>query len=158
MKSYLAHDTSNLKPDAEKALPDTAAQTDKQPRQYTQHYLSRLFKDLSVKTLFLPATKKNQLKDLSKLAYHELTEDFREELEKDVKPHIFGSLKSKSFSDQQKSMTGRELQRAIHFIVNALRNGVFPELPSLWASWTSQVAEHSLQDSERWFRTMVLEQ
>lgn len=174
LKSYLRHDISNLKPDSSSAVvaqqpapaadgraaheAGSTAEKSTSKRQYTQHYLSRLFKDLSVKTLFLPAIRREHLEDLSLLKYEDLTQDFRDELEKDVKPHIFGNLKSKSFSENQPAMTGRELQRAIHFIVNALRNGVFPELPSLWASWTSQVAEHSLLDSERWFRTMVLEQ
>ncbi|CAD7923638.1 unnamed protein product [Amoebophrya sp. A120] len=156
LRSYLSHEKgSNLKDT--NSTSKSAGTAVGQPRGNGDHYLSRLFKDISVKTLFLPAVTKADLKDLSKLNYNQLTEEFREELETDVKPHILQRVKSKSFSAKREHMTGVELQKAIHFIVNALQTGVFPELPSLWASWTTQVAEHSLYDSERWFRSMVLD-
>ncbi|CAD7929976.1 unnamed protein product [Amoebophrya sp. A25] len=151
LRSYLSHEKgSNVKDGDHAVVTSTAG--GKQ-----DHYLSRLFNDISVKALFLPALTRVDLNDLSRLEYSQLTAEFREELEQDVKPHIFRRVKSKSFSATREHMTGIELQKAIHFIVNALQTGVFPELPSLWASWTTQVAEHSLYDSERWFRTMVLE-
>eukprot|EP00392_Amoebophrya_sp_AT5.2_P007973 g7992.t1 len=155
LRSYLSHEKgSNLMGGGNETATVVPAN---HQQQNGDHYLSRLFKDIAVKTLFLPAVTKADLKDLSKLHYSQLTEEFRTELEQDVKPHILQRVKSKSFSAKREHMTGVELQKAIHFIVNALQNGVFPELPSLWASWTTQVAEHSLYDSERWFRSMVLE-
>ncbi|CAL1172739.1 unnamed protein product [Cladocopium goreaui] len=109
------------------------------------HILSRLYSDVKVKTLFLPATTKSDLQDLSKLEWQKLTTEFKQELG-DLKKHILASLHARSFEGEP--MTGRTLERSLRFIVQGLQRGKFHELPSLWVTWTQQVAEMSLQD--RW--------
>jgi len=116
------------------------------------HILSRLYSDLKVKPLFLPATSKAALQDLSKLKMDELTLEFKQELH-DLKNHILRNLQARAFEGEP--MTGRTLDRSLRFIVQGLQRGMFHELPSLWATWTKQVAELSLQDADTWFSSLL---
>lgn len=116
------------------------------------HILSRLYSDVKVKTLFLPATTKSDLQDLSKLEWQKLTTEFKQELG-DLKKHILASLHARSFEGEP--MTGRTLERSLRFIVQGLQRGKFHELPSLWVTWTQQVAEMSLQDADGWFLSLL---
>lgn len=116
------------------------------------HILSRLYSDVKVKTLFLPATSKSDLQDLSKLEWTKLTPEFKKELG-DLKQHILGSLHARSFEGEP--MTGRTLERSLRFIVQGLQRGMFHELPSIWMTWTQQVAEMSLQDADTWFSSFL---
>ncbi|CAE7689644.1 dnaK [Symbiodinium microadriaticum] len=139
------------------------------------HILSKLYSDVKVKTLFLPATSKPELQDLSKLQWSQLTSEFKKELG-ELKTHILGSLHARSFEGEP--MTGRTLERSLRFIVQGLQRGMFHELPSLWTTWTQQlvkregvwnaklslcmlillmrqVAEMSLQDADTWFSSLM---
>merc|ERR1719171_187122 len=40
-------------------------------------------------------------------------------------------------------------------MVQGLDNGFFPELPSLWSSWSMQVADMSLNDADAWFASLI---
>jgi len=117
----------------------------------TQPYLTKLFDNLTVKTLFLPAIEKKQLQNLSLMRFEELTTDFRSEVA-DLRRHLIKNSRSKPFDD--KKLTGRTLGAAVQFLVNGLGTGLFPELPSMWLSWSKQVAERSLQDAISWFNTL----
>ncbi|CAE7552748.1 GBP3 [Symbiodinium sp. CCMP2592] len=116
------------------------------------HILSKLYSDVKVKTLFLPATSKPELQDLSKLQWSQLTPEFKKELG-ELKKHVLGSLHARSFEGEP--MTGRTLERSLRFIVQGLQRGMFHELPSLWTTWTQQVAEMSLQDADTWFSSLM---
>ncbi|CAE7254775.1 dnaK [Symbiodinium sp. CCMP2456] len=116
------------------------------------HILSKLYSDVKVKTLFLPATSKPELQDLSKLQWSQLTPEFKKELG-ELKTHVLGSLQARSFEGEP--MTGRTLERSLRFIVQGLQRGMFHELPSLWTTWTQQVAEMSLQDADTWFSSLM---
>ena len=99
--------------------------------------LSKLYSSVKVKTLFLPATSKPELQDLSKLQWSQLTPEFKKEL-KELKSHVLSSLHARSFEGEP--MTGRTLERSLRFIVQGLQRGMFHEIPSLWTTWTQQVA------------------
>eukprot|EP00929_Paragymnodinium_shiwhaense_P036751 TRINITY_DN19668_c0_g1_i2.p1 TRINITY_DN19668_c0_g1~~TRINITY_DN19668_c0_g1_i2.p1 ORF type:complete len:679 (+),score=164.62 TRINITY_DN19668_c0_g1_i2:136-2172(+) len=114
-------------------------------------FLTNIFQNVRVKTLFLPATSKEQLQDLSRLSWDQLTPEFREEVS-DLKSHVLRSLEARQFAGRQ--MNGHSLASAIQFVVQGLQQGMFHELPSLWKSWQSQVADVSLQDAEKWFATL----
>lgn len=116
------------------------------------HILFRLYSDLKVHTLFLPATKKEDLQDLSRLKWDQLTPEFQQEVEI-LREHILQTLAARKFDGS--AMTGRTLERSLRFIVQGLQRGMFHELPSLWATWTTQVAEMSLQDAETWFASLI---
>lgn len=122
------------------------------PQGNKEHFLSRLYSDLKVHTLFLPATSKEGLQDLSRLSWDQLTPEFKEEMAA-LRTHVLSNLEARRF--EGKPMTGRTLERALRFIVQALQRGMFHELPSLWATWTTQVAEMSLQDADTWFSSLL---
>mmetsp|Transcript_64893 Transcript_64893/g.120751 ORF Transcript_64893/g.120751 Transcript_64893/m.120751 type:complete len:863 (-) Transcript_64893:164-2752(-) len=116
------------------------------------YLLGRLYSDIKVHTLFLPATSKDQLQDLSKVGWEQLTPEFRREVEV-LRKHITTRLTARRF--EQGPMTGRTLARALGFIVQALQRGMFHDLPSLWSTWTKQVSEISLQDADHWFASLL---
>lgn len=116
------------------------------------HLLSRLYSGVKVHTLFLPATEKQSLQDLSKLRWDELTADFKDEVST-LRNHILRNLEARQF--EGKAMRGPTLDRALRFITQALQRGMFAEMPSLWATWTQQVAQMSLQDAETWFTSLL---
>lgn len=116
------------------------------------HFLSRIYSDLRVHTLFLPATTKEHLQDLSRLRWDELTPAFKMEVSI-LREQVLRNLEARRF--EGKATTGRTLERAIRFIVQALQRGMFHELPSLWRTWSSQVADMSMQDADTWFASMM---
>jgi len=116
------------------------------------YFLTSLYKELNVHTLFLPATKKSQLQDLSMLSWGELTEEFRGEVQQ-LKERVLQNLKARQFAGRP--MTGKTLSRALHFTVRSLQSGRFPDLPSIWDSWTLQVAKMSVVDAEAFFRSQL---
>lgn len=115
-------------------------------------FLSKIYGDINVHTLFLPATSREHLQDLSKLDWGELTPEFREEVSV-LRRKILGQLEAWKLDGR--ILNGRRLEQAIRFIVHALQRGMFHELPSLWLTWTSQVSEMSLQDADKWFASML---
>lgn len=117
-----------------------------------EYYLTSLYKELNVHTLFLPATKRSQLQDLSVLSWGELTEEFRGEVQA-LKSSILHGLKARQFGGR--AMTGRTFAKAIHFVVRSLQSGRFPDLPSIWDSWAMQVAKMSIVDAEAFFRSQL---
>lgn len=117
------------------------------------HFLSKLYSDLHVHTLFLPATARHQLQDLSKVPWDQLTPEFKEEVEA-LRRSILQSLIARRFEGAP--MTGQSLQRALQFIVQALQRGMFHDLPSLWSTWSTQVADMSLNDADTWFASLLV--
>mmetsp|Transcript_22775 Transcript_22775/g.50340 ORF Transcript_22775/g.50340 Transcript_22775/m.50340 type:complete len:825 (+) Transcript_22775:72-2546(+) len=116
------------------------------------HILSKLYSDLKVHTLFLPATKQSQLQDLSQVSWEQLTPEFQSEIAS-LRARILGRLEARRFEGSP--MTGKTLARSLRFIVQALQRGMFHELPSLWATWTTQVADMSMRDSVSWFASLL---
>jgi len=114
--------------------------------------LTKAFQDIRVHTLFLPATGRDQLRDLSRLGWNELTEEFRSEIG-DLRRHVLSGLKARQSGGRATS--GQSLAGALQFIVRGLQQGMFHELPSLWGTWASQVASVSLSDAETWFASLA---
>lgn len=114
--------------------------------------LMKVYQEVRVHTLFLPATSREQLRDLSKMRWHQLTEEFRAEVH-ELRQHILRTLQARRSGGR--SMTGPSLAQALQFIVRGLQHGMFHELPSIWRSWTVQVAAVSLDDAEAWFNTLT---
>ena len=114
-----------------------------------QPYLKKIFPDLSVKSLFLPATSRHALTDLSKVPFSDLTAEFRSDLS-NLRDSIFARLK-----DRSNLVSAPELAQSIQFLAGALDKGLFPELPSLWQSWKHQVIDSSLKDAVELFDTTL---
>eukprot|EP00931_Biecheleriopsis_adriatica_P114741 TRINITY_DN90656_c0_g1_i1.p1 TRINITY_DN90656_c0_g1~~TRINITY_DN90656_c0_g1_i1.p1 ORF type:complete len:920 (+),score=188.62 TRINITY_DN90656_c0_g1_i1:323-2761(+) len=115
-------------------------------------FLSKVFRDVRVHTLFLPATGRDQLRDLSRLRWDDLTDEFRTEIG-DLRRHLLSGLQARQAGG--KDATGASLARAMQFIVRGLQQGMFHELPSLWGTWATQVAAVSLSDAEAWFAALT---
>jgi len=117
-------------------------------------FLHSLYKEVRVHTLFLPATTKEHLQDLSKLRLSELNPEFQTELDQ-LRSHLTNKLEARGF--QGRKMSGSSLSNALRFMLKGLRDGMFHELPSVWESWTLHIAEVSLDDAEKWFGALAQE-
>lgn len=115
-------------------------------------FLTKVYRDIRVHTLFLPATTREQLRDLSRLSFNELTTEFRTEVD-DLRRHILRTLQARTSGGQ--AMNGPALAQALQFLVRGLQQGMFHELPSIWNTWASQVAEVSLNDASAWFSSLT---
>lgn len=114
--------------------------------------LTQLYGDLQVRTLFLPATAREELVDLSKLTWGQLTPQFRQDLDT-LRRDILRTLSARRVEGVP--MTGATLARTIQFVVQALQRGQFHELPTLWKTWAYEVAGVSLQDAEAYFSSLL---
>lgn len=134
------------------ALPTEEPSNHQQSISRKSDFLSKVFRDVRVHTLFLPATTREQLRDLSRLGWNELTEEFRTEIG-DLRRHLLSGLEARQSGGR--ATTGPTLARAMQFIVRGLQKGMFHELPSIWGTWASQVASVSLSDAEAWFSALT---
>lgn len=116
------------------------------------NFITKVFRDVRVHTLFLPATTKQQLQDLSQLSWNELTNEYRTEVEA-LRQYLLRNIHARRF--QGSKATGAALASSMHFIVQALQHGMFHELPSLWTSWATQVADMALSDADQWFSMLI---
>jgi len=116
-------------------------------------FLESVFKNLTVRTLFLPATNRESLVDLSKLRFEELTSEFKREVG-NLRRHLLKNLMARQFEGN--AMTASTFERILRFIVQNLQRGKFHELPSLWVTWANQVEEMSFKDAESWFEALIL--
>ena len=113
-------------------------------------YLKKLFPSLSVKALFLPATTRAALADLSKVPFSQLTPEFVKDLN-----HLRSSILQRL--DEKKSFSKvSEFVQTLYFLTKALDKGTFPQLPSLWQSWRSEVVASSFQDAFNAFEVEML--
>ncbi|KAF4694172.1 hypothetical protein FOZ60_008975 [Perkinsus olseni] len=121
LKSYLTEDSKRFD-DSD----DTYEESDRT-------YLARLFPSLTVHTLFLPATSKSQLKDLSQLSWPELTDEFRNEVTA-LRGELFTTVRSKELYDRSSEddvlsspedgmMTAEGFASALNFIVKGIAEG-----------------------------------
>jgi len=118
----------------------------------TEFFLSKIYNDIKVHTLFLPAVTRDHLQDLSRMQWDELTPEFKAEVAQ-LRDDIRDKIGARQF--EGKPMTGRTLKHSVQFIAQALQRGMFHELPSLWATWAKQVAEMSLQDADTLFASLL---
>lgn len=114
--------------------------------------ITKTFRDVRVAHLFLPATSKVQLQDLSRMNWNELTEEYRSEVDV-LRAHVLRNIKARKI--RNKVATGAALAQALSFSIQALQQGMFQELPSLWDSWTAQVAQMALGDADDWFSALL---
>jgi hypothetical protein len=114
--------------------------------------ITKTFRDVKVAHLFLPATTRAQLQDLSRLEWSELTQEYRSEVDA-LRDHVLGNVKARQLGGQ--AATGPALAQALRFTVQALQQGMFHELPSLWTSWKLEVAAMSLTDADEWFAALL---
>jgi hypothetical protein len=115
-----------------------------------QPYLKKIFPDLCVKSLFLPATSRQALSDLSKVPFHDLTAEFRSDL-----VSLRDSIMKRMGERSSGFISPSELAQKIQFLAMALDKGMFPQLPSLWDSWRVQVMDSSMNDAVELFDSIL---
>ena len=119
-----------------------------------QPYLTKVFPHLAVKSLFLPATSRQALSDLSKVPFHQLTPEFRADLQS-LRASIVNRLDTgKKLTE---FVTVSDFVQSVYFLAKALEKGLFPQMPSLWASWRAQVVETSMKDAFGLFDSTLAE-
>lgn len=150
LRTYLKG--SNVGDVAKDDAGDVAKVTDPKAKREKSDFLRKVFQDVRVHTLFLPATGREQLKDLSRLRFGELTPEFREEIA-ELRSHILSGLQARTSNGLP--VTGRGLASTIQFLVRGLQQGMFHELPSLWEAWASQVVAVSMNDADAWFAHLL---
>eukprot|EP01116_Phalansterium_solitarium_P017223 TRINITY_DN4181_c0_g1_i1.p2 TRINITY_DN4181_c0_g1~~TRINITY_DN4181_c0_g1_i1.p2 ORF type:complete len:835 (+),score=350.23 TRINITY_DN4181_c0_g1_i1:178-2682(+) len=114
------------------------------------HGLDQVFSQgLNCHTLFLPATKRSELQDLSKVPLDQLTPEFKEDLVR-LKASLLSHLRAKRLQGGAE-MDGTRLASLVQFVVWAVDKGdlAFPQLPSQWTMWTAQLAEQSRNDAAK---------
>jgi len=115
-------------------------------------FLRRIYRDVRVHTLFLPATGREQLRDLSRLPFEQLTPEFKEEVG-ELRRHMLRSLRARTSNGQP--MNGASVAASLRFLVQGLQQGMFHELPSIWNAWAQQVVTVSLNDADAWFGALI---
>ena len=115
-------------------------------------YLKKIFPELSVKSLFLPATSRQALSDLSKVPFAKLTPEFRSDLE-----GLRGSIINRLNEKKTDFISSSDFAQSLYFLAKALEKGLFPQIPSLWASWRTQVIDSSLADAVALFDQQLAE-
>lgn len=83
------------------------------------------------KTLFIPATQKSQLEDLSEVPESMFTEEYRTEV-KALTSFILDNIKTKDVDSE--GLTGPNLVSLLKFLVHSINGNKFPGVPSLWNS------------------------
>lgn len=84
--------------------------------------------------MFIPASQKSHLEDLSKVDPKFLNEEYKRDL-KNLVDFVMGKVHAKEVTPG-KFMTGPMLKTLIKFLVSSINTESFPGLPSLWNSIT----------------------
>lgn len=88
-------------------------------------------KGIHCKTLFIPATQKSQLEDISLVPESEFTEEYKREV-KALIYFILNKVEAKNIESE--GITGPNLITLLKFLVPAINGNKFPTVPSLWNS------------------------
>lgn len=115
--------------------------------------LASLFEDIGAHTLFLPAFGRQALRNLSSVAYDDLDKDFLSQLD-NLRRRLLEDIVSIS-SVRSGKLSGRGMSAFLRVLVNSLRDGHFPSLPSLWSSWEGQLLSRARADALTYHSTAV---
>ena len=112
-----------------------------------------LLEDIGAHTLFLPAFGRQALRNLSSVAYDDLDKDFLSQLD-NLRRRLLEDIVSIS-SVRSGKLSGRGMSAFLRVLVNSLRDGHFPSLPSLWSSWEGQLLSRARADALTYHSTAV---
>ena len=109
---------------------------------------------VKVQTLFLPASSRLALRNLSTVPYNQLDAEFREQVS-DLRREILATTAAKradtsaivkcgtnsrsSLTSHTSALTGQGIAALLHLLLASVSAGHFPSMPSLWSSWESQL-------------------
>ncbi|GAB6024572.1 hypothetical protein CHUAL_009723 [Chamberlinius hualienensis] len=107
-----------------------------------------IFNQIDCHTLFLPATKKKLLIDLSKATENDLTEDYK--MERDLMTaQLFNNLKPKE--KNEKPITGVELANLLRILVTAANEGSLSDVPTRWIAFTQHLQTTATEDCLKFY-------
>lgn len=115
--------------------------------------LASMFEDIGAHTLFLPASSRQALRNLSSVSYDDLDKDFLSQLDT-LRRELLRDVASISSLGSGK-MSGRGLSAFLRVLINSLHDGHFPSLPSLWSSWEGQLLSRARADALSYHSTAV---
>jgi hypothetical protein len=123
-------------------------------RESEEHNINLLsmFESVNCHTLFLPATKKALLQDLSTATEMDLTPEYKEERDSLLKL-IKSKLKPKVKNG--KVITGPELASLLEILVAAANEGSLAEVPSRWNAFLEQMHLGSVEDCIRYYESEI---
>uniref|UniRef100_A0A1X7U5G1 GB1/RHD3-type G domain-containing protein n=1 Tax=Amphimedon queenslandica TaxID=400682 RepID=A0A1X7U5G1_AMPQE len=123
-------------------------------RETEEHNINLLsmFESVDCHTLFLPATKKSLLQDLSQAKEEDLTEEYKEERDSLLK---LINLNLKPKIKNGKSITGPELASLLEILVAAANKGSLAEVPSRWNAFLEQMHLNSVNDCILFYESEV---
>ncbi|XP_013388840.1 guanylate-binding protein 2 [Lingula anatina] len=110
--------------------------------------LKGIFKSVDCHTMFLPATKKQLLIDLSKAAEDELTQEYKEERDA-LREKIKSGIQPKEKNDR--AITGPELASLLEILVSAANEGSLASIPSRWDAFIQRLQDGALEDCTRFY-------
>ncbi|XP_072015443.1 guanylate-binding protein 3-like [Amphiura filiformis] len=107
-----------------------------------------IFKSVECRTLFIPATSKRLLQDLSQATEADLTTEYKEERDQ-IKELLRKGLIPKEKNGRP--ITGPELASLIEVLVTAANEGSLSKIPSRWASFVSSMEKSAQQDCLKFY-------
>ncbi|XP_023225373.1 guanylate-binding protein 2-like [Centruroides sculpturatus] len=110
--------------------------------------LMDIFKSVDCHTLFLPATRKRILNDLSLATDDDLTFEYKEERD-DLIYKLKQSLVPKE--KNHKPITGAELATLFEILVNAANEGSLAEIPSRWNAFIERIKQTATEDCFKFY-------
>ncbi|XP_066295700.1 guanylate-binding protein 2-like [Branchiostoma lanceolatum] len=102
-----------------------------------------VFKSVDCHTLFLPATRRELLQDLSQAREEDLTEEYREERDSLI-TKLRKGLVPKEKNDNP--ITGAELASLLDILVNAANEGSLAQIPSRWNVFIDKLERTAKED------------
>ena len=107
-----------------------------------------IFKEVDAHTLFIPATRKDLLTDLSKAQEEDLTLEYREERD-DLIKKLRKSIQPKKRED--KFISGSELAHLLRILVVAANEGSMTQVPSRWEAFVDHLQSSATDDCLKFF-------
>jgi hypothetical protein len=110
--------------------------------QYEIH-LDGIFSEISCHTLFLPATKRDLLMDLSKVSEDELTPEYREERDT-LRRELLDKVEPKEKNGRP--IRGPEIASLLEILVDAANGGALAQIPGRWEAYLVNLKASAEQD------------
>jgi hypothetical protein len=110
--------------------------------------LKDIFKSVDCHTLFLPATKKHLLNDLSLAKESDLTEEYIEE-----RQQLIEKLKKEIVPKEKnnKPINGIELAALLEILVNAANDGSLADVPNRWDAFVIRLQQTAVEDCLKFY-------
>eukprot|EP01135_Chromosphaera_perkinsii_P011048 Nk52_evm7s2325 gene=Nk52_evmTU7s2325 len=114
--------------------------------------LNGIFPSVECHTMFLPATSRELLRDLSKATEKDLTEEYRMDRDK-LRQLVKDKIQSKQRNS--KPISGAELASLLRLLVHAANQGSLGSMPSIWSMFINQQSQNAKEDCVEFYSTYM---